>query len=458
MRLTIIQPCLGRRKGRPYIRTWQMEPLAPAVLAALTPRNIEVRFYDDRMEPVPYEEPTDLAALTVETFTAKRACQIASRYRAKGVPVVMGGFHPTLVPEEAARYAESVVIGEAEGVWPRLLADFRAGSLRRLYRGPQGPPLSKTPDRSIFAGKQYLPIRLVEWGRGCRFACEFCSIQACYGRTYRRRPIADVVEEVRGLRGALVFFVDDNLVCDPAAAKELLRALAPLRIQWVGQASLHAAQDEELLRLLRGSGCQGLLIGLETLDSAALDLMGKPFNKLAGGYDEALDRLRRHGIRLYGTFMLGYGRESPGSFQQVLDFALSRRFYLAAFNHLVPFPGTPLYRRLKEEKRLLYESWWLDPAYRYGMLPFSPEGLGPEEVAQGCLQARRSFFTIPSILRRAMDPEANLSGLRMGFSYFLINWMMRREVGERAGLPLGDEDFEGPILQAQEAEVLDGVH
>src|ERR1700690_110799 len=153
MRLTLVHPCIGRRRGQPYIRTWQMEPLAPATLAGMTPRGdgTVVKFYDDRTENIPYDEPTDLVAMSVETYTAKRSYQIASEYRRRGVPVVMGGFHPTLVPEEVSEYAESIVIGEAEKLWPEVLSDFRKGRLHRVYRQPTRPPLvGLRPDRSIF--------------------------------------------------------------------------------------------------------------------------------------------------------------------------------------------------------------------------------------------------------------------------------------------------------------------
>src|SRR5687768_15381715 len=142
MRLTLIHPCIGRRPGQPYIRTWQMEPLPPAVIAGLTPSGVDVRFYDDRMENIPFDESTDLVALSVETYTAKRSYQIASEYRRRGVPVVMGGFHPTLVPDEASEYAEAIVVGEAEGLWARVLEDAAARRLEPVYRQPRRPPLS----------------------------------------------------------------------------------------------------------------------------------------------------------------------------------------------------------------------------------------------------------------------------------------------------------------------------
>jgi radical SAM superfamily enzyme YgiQ (UPF0313 family) len=169
MRLTIIHPCVGRRAGdRSYVRTWQMEPLPAATLAGLTPKDVSIRFYDDRMEEIPYDEATDLVAISVETYTARRAYQIASSYRARGVPVVMGGFHPSLCPDEVAQHAEAVVIGEAEESWPRLLDDFRHGKLEKFYRSAARPSLVKMmPDRSIFLGKRYLSVGLVEAGRGC---------------------------------------------------------------------------------------------------------------------------------------------------------------------------------------------------------------------------------------------------------------------------------------------------
>ena len=167
MRITLIHPCIGRRTGEPYIRGWQMEPLAPAVLASLTPRDVEVKFYDDRMEPIPYDEPTDLVAISVETYTARRAYQIASEYRRRGVPVVMGGFHATLATDEVCEYAESVVVGEAENLWPQLISDFRDGHMQRVYRSDARPALDGIrPDRAIFQGKKYLPIGLVEAGWG----------------------------------------------------------------------------------------------------------------------------------------------------------------------------------------------------------------------------------------------------------------------------------------------------
>ncbi len=453
MKLTIIQPCMGRRSGQSYIRTWQMEPLAPAILTALTPDDVEISFHDDRMEAIPYDEPTDLVAITVETYTAKRSYQIASEYRKRGIPVVMGGFHATLVPDEVEKYAEAVVIGEAEGLWSRVIEDFRNNRLSRRYHNPSRPSLKgSTPDRSIFVGKNYLPVALVETGRGCPYPCEFCAIQTFFERTHRWRPVAEIIEELRRIDKPLVFFVDDNIVADPERARELLRALVPLKIKWVGQAGIAAAFDDELLGLLRHSGCQGLLIGLESLDQGTLEEMGKGFATSLGTYDAALANLRRHGIRLYVTFVFGYGNDTAESVEQAAVFAGVQRFFLTAFNHLTPFPGTPLYRRLEQEGRLLFDRWWLDPGYRYGMLPFTPSGISPVELEERCIEARRRFFGLRSVLRRGLDFRVNSSTLFMWFNFFVINILMRREVLQRKQYPLGDEGFEGPLLKVDEAK------
>lgn len=276
MRITLIHPCIGRRIGEPYIRGWQMEPLAPATLASLTPRDVEIKFYDDRMEPIPYDEPTDLVAISVETYTAKRAYQIASEYRRRGIPVVMGGFHATLATDEVRQYAESVVVGEAENLWPRLVSDFRSGRLQRVYRSDARPALDGIrPDRTIFQGKKYLPIGLVEAGRGCHLRCEFCAIQSFFSSTQTRRPAEDIIDEIRQMDKPFIFFVDDNFTSHTDRAKDLMRQLAPLKIKWVSQASIHAAHDEEFLRLAKESGCQGLLVGLESLNPDTLKRMSK---------------------------------------------------------------------------------------------------------------------------------------------------------------------------------------
>ena len=428
-----------------------MEPLPAATLAGLTPSGVDIRFYDDRMELIPYDEPTDLVAISVETYTARRAYQIASEYRRRRVPVVMGGFHASLCPDEVGRHAEAVVIGEAEDVWPRVIDDARHGRLAREYRAAARPSLGGLrPDRRIFRGKRYLPIGLVEAGRGCHFRCDFCAVQTMFGSTQTRRPADEVIAEVAALKDEkrMFFFVDDNITSNLGAAKEFFRELAPLGVRWVSQASINAAHDEEFLDLLVRSGCRGVLIGFESLDPEALRAMNKSFNTMRGGYERALANLRRAGLRLYGTFIFGYDTDSSASFTRAVDFAREHSFYIAAFNHLTPFPGTPLYRRLAEEGRLLYDAWWLDERYRYNMIPFTPTRMTPLELQRGCLEARRAFYAWSSIVRRGVDAVNRADGF-MFRNFFMINAMLRADTQQRDGYPLGDESWQGSLLPVQ---------
>jgi len=433
-----------------YVRSWRMEALSAALLAALLPEDVERRFYDDRFEPIPFDEPTDLVTISVETYTAKRSYQIASEYRRRGVPVVMGGFHATLCPDEVKEHCESIVIGEAEDVFPELIDDYRHGRPREIYRASERPDLSGAiPDRSIFAGKGYLPIKLVEFARGCRFQCEFCAVQSFFGATQTHRPVDEVVEEIRRLRTrfGMFFFIDDNLTSDIRAAKELMRALMPLNIRWVSQSSIVVAHDEEALELMRRSGCQGILVGFESLNPANLAQMNKTFNSARGGPEAALAKFRKHGIPVYGTFIFGYDTDVPETFQTTVEFATQQGLMLAAFNHITPFPGTPLYERMRSEGRLLFDPWWLDDDYRYNMVPFRPAGMSPEELASRCLAARRAFYSWGGIAKRTRASANRRTAWRL-LNFLAVNGMHHLDIETRSGLPLGDETWQGELLKA----------
>jgi radical SAM superfamily enzyme YgiQ (UPF0313 family) len=444
MRITFVRPNLG-----PMRSSDAMQPLVFALLSSLTPTRHARVLYDDRIEEIPVDEPTDLVAMTVETYTARRAYALAATYRERGVPVVMGGFHPTLCTEEVLHHADAVVVGDAESTWPRLLEDFENGRMERLYVDPGDGSLDGLRfDRSIFAGKRYLPLSLVQFQRGCRYACEFCSIRAFYGRSLRQRPPGEVLAEIDALGSRTVFFADDNLFSDRAAARTLLEGLCGRNVRWAAQLTIDATESEDDLDLLQRSGCAAVLIGFESLDPASLRQMRKSWNLHHGRYAACVDRLRRRGIMVYGTFVFGYDHDTPRSFEITLSFARDAGLFLANFNPLTPTPGTPLHLRLREEGRLLYEPWWLDPRFRYGSACFRPEGMTAEQLTSGVLRCRRSFYGLRSIAMRALDRHANARTPGNLSLYLLANLTSRREIGNKQGRRLGGETYEAHVGQA----------
>ena len=443
MKITLIYPNLGRHEDRGFRDRAAMEPLGLGVLAGLTPPDVEVVLHDDRVEDIPFDDPTDLVAITTQVFTARRVYEICRAYRERGVRVILGGVHPTLLPEEAATHADSILVGDAEGAWPEVVQDLKAGKLKSRYHGSPGVAQAGgiLPRWDLYRGKGYLPINLIQYGRGCRFACDFCAVSAYFHRRHHYRPVAEVVAEVRSRKKRLFFFVDDNIVSDHRAAKDLFRALIPLKIRWVSQASLDMLEDPELMELMMESGCLGHVVGFESVDTGSLQGMGKYQNLRTGfgRYAQAVDDLRACGLQTWAAFTLGHDHDTVDSLQETLDFATKSRFAFAAFNILMPYPGTPLYRRLQSEDRLLFGGrWWRDPDYRFNHAAFRPANMTPDELTRIGLDSRKSFNSVGSILRRAADPKTNLKTLRKLLTFSMYGPLFRREALKKQDLKLGE--------------------
>ncbi len=436
MRILFILPAIGKKNNKKYIGTWKMEPLTIATLKALTPNDIETIFYDDRIENINYDIQADIVAISVETYTSHRAYLIADKFRSKGLKVLMGGYHVKAVPEEAKEHADVLILGNAENVWNIVIEDLKNNNLKEKYIGK--PEFSdKLPDRSIFKNKKYLPISLIETGRGCPNNCEFCSIASYYENTYHARKIEQIIAEIKQTKPKMIFFVDDNICANKKHLKELCKALIPLKINWTSQATLTVAEDEELLELMAKSGCKNILIGFESMDERNLDQMNKSWNYKLGETDELIKRIHKAGISIYATFLFGFDFDNPQNFRRTIDFALKHKFFFAAFNHLLPFPDTKLYQRLKNTKRLLYDKWWLQENYNYGAIPYVPAQMSPENLRNFCAEARREFFSIKNIIKRGIAQFIRNKNLYLLLIFFSQNLNLRREVDEKLNLPVG---------------------
>jgi radical SAM superfamily enzyme YgiQ (UPF0313 family) len=441
MHVTFVKPTLGSvGDDERFIDEARMEPLSLAVLAGLTPPGVDCRLFDDRIDEIDYDEPTNLVAINVETFTARRAYEIAAEYRARGVPVVMGGMHATLIPDEVAEHADSVYTGDGEALWPQVVEDAHAGRLRPCYHGKLGvPQLGVKPRRDLYAGKSYLPVSLLQFGRGCVNHCEFCAVGEYFDHRNTTRPVQEVVDEIRAQSLRHLFFVDDNLIANPEAAKELLRALIPLKVRWVSQVSVDHTRDPELMRLFVESGCLGNVIGFESLVVENLQQMRKDPNLVAfDRYSEAVATLRNHRLQTWAAFALGNDHDTVESILATCEWGISNHFTFAAFNVLMPYPSTPFYERLQAEGRLLYDGrWWLHPDYRFNHAAFRPAQMTPDDLTEAAWACRRRWSSHSSIIRRALDPRTNLATPFRFATYVIYNPLFRREAFKRQSMRLG---------------------
>jgi radical SAM superfamily enzyme YgiQ (UPF0313 family) len=441
LRITFIKPNIGRMEHSLYVDEGRMEPLMLAVLAGMTPPDVECLLYDDRMEPIPFDEPTDLAAITVETYTARRAYEIAAEYRARGVPVILGGMHVTLLPEEAALHADSIFLGDAETVWAQVVADARRRKLEPRYQGPPGVgQIGRVlPRRDLFRGKGYLPITLMQFVRGCRFACRFCAVSQYFERKHYVRAIDDVLREIEAQDRKFIFFIDDNIASDQKALAEFCHALIPLRLHWVSQASLDVTRNAKLMKLLERAGNWGNVTGFESITPESLrETRKSPNIPRFTRYKEEVRILREHGMMSWAAFTLGYDHDTVDSIAATVDFALESRFTFAAYNILMPYPNTPLYHKLERDGRLLYGGkWWLHPRYRFNDAAFVPRQMTPEELTRACHAARVRYNTPLSLVRRFADVKTHLRSLaRMG-AYWYYALIFRKEVYKKHRMRFG---------------------
>jgi radical SAM superfamily enzyme YgiQ (UPF0313 family) len=409
MKIALISPKgpLYRHRGGIFRKSLRYQPLTLTTLAALVPPELDadVTLYDEGIEDVPAQLDADIIGMTVITGTSKRAYELARAYRAQGKAVVLGGPHVTLVPDEAATHADAIVVGYAEDTWPELLRDFARGALRREYRQALDFSLDRQMPfarRELFDGRRFLTQAVFEATRSCGHDCEFCVAPTAWGNKQFQKPVSWVVEDIRRVGQKRILFIDLNLVADKTYAKELFTALIPLKVRWFGLSTVLIAHDRELMELIARSGCRGLLIGLESVNTGSLRDAGKRFNSSVD-YRQLIADLHDLGIALQGCFVFGLDHDDHDVFDATAQFAIDTAIDLPRFAILTPFPGTPLHTRLADQNRILTRDWEL---YDGQHVVFQPQNMTPHELALGHERAWKSVYRYSAIARRLWRARA----------------------------------------------------
>jgi radical SAM superfamily enzyme YgiQ (UPF0313 family) len=379
-------------------RVLSFQQITMPYLAALVPPNWEVIHVDEAITPVDVTAAVDLVGITFHTPSAPHVYELAAQFRQRGVPVVLGGPHVTLLPDEAQQHADAIFIGEAEITWPQFLRDFENGQFQPRY-GPYAP---STLDDTPIARKDLYHRHDLTGGRlfatrGCSFRCDFCAIAVMYPHEVRKRPIQAVAAEYASFGGKVIIFWDDNLASDRQYAKALFQAITPYRKWWSSQVSIQAGEDDEFLALAAESGCKQLFIGLESVSQASMNEVHKGFNQVEK-YARVIERIHTHGIAVQTGIVFGFDHDTPAVFSETLDFLESVGVQNATFNILTPYPGTKLFQRLEAEGRILTRDW-----RKYNSradVVFQPRQMSAETLLEGYRHANRRFYSIQSIARR----------------------------------------------------------
>jgi radical SAM superfamily enzyme YgiQ (UPF0313 family) len=421
--------------------------LSLPTIAAYTPEHWHVELVDEAVQDIDFDHPCDVVGISIMTCYAPRAYEIAKEFRKRGRTVVLGGVHPTYCPDEALQYADAIVCGEAEDLWPQLVADYEAGTLQRTYRMTSFPTLEnyKSPRVELLSPDSYMTRQCSFTTRGCHFDCEFCSVSPFNGKTTRRRPVEEVVTELQnvqrwirselverlrdeplwkafllGLRirvgiedGSIVAFVDDLHNSNRAYCRELWTALKPLKIKWGCQSTLFLADDEEMVKLAAESGCVSVFVGMESLDEDCLDETNKPFNRVKK-FSQEIKMFHDYGIMVNPGIVFGFDNDDEAVFERAVEFLTKNQVELAYFNVLTPLPGTALFERYNSAGRIFDRDW---SKYDGKHVVFHPSRMTPEQLQEGFHWANHQFYSLPNIFQR-------LSGTKQRL---VARWEMNRE-------------------------------
>jgi len=390
--------------------------LALFILQGLTPKKHQVKIVEEEYMELDYDEECDVVAISCLTSNAFRGYRIADAFREKGKTVVMGGIHPSLLPDEALEHADAVVIGEAEGVWEKLLDDIENNRLQKRYHEPN-PDLDRyiPKDFSTLSKKRMYNLVPLQTSRGCPYDCDFCCVTDIFGKKIKHLPIEHVVRDIKESGGRNFIFLDDNIIGNRKYAKELFAALIPLKIRWIGQSSISFANDMEMMKLAKQSGCKGLFIGLESV----VESNNHQFTKLKSLEDtkKSIKKILRMGIMIQASVIFGFDDDTQETFGETIRFLRKNRVSIASINALTPYPGTLVFEKFKAAGRLLHEKWEF---YDHHTVVFQPKNMTPLELQIGKIKAKTAFSKLCSIAERI------LGNLRMPVYYIAANMGYRR--------------------------------
>ena len=398
MKILLISPAIDAKKRTN--KGLMMPQLALYILKGLTPSEHEVKVIEEEVEAIDLDEKCDLIGISSMTANAPRAYELALEFKKRGKTVIMGGVHPTILPDEALRYSDCVVIGEAEGVWEMLLKDFQNNNLKRRYNDPT-PDLGKyvPKDFSKIVKNKLFNLVPIMTTRGCPYNCDFCCVTNLFGKKIRHIPIENVVRDIRESDGKNFMFLDDNIIGHPKYAKELFKAIKPLKIKWVGQASVSLlVNDNELLQLATESGCKALFFGLESVSETQLKTMRKSITKIEN-LEKALKKIRKMHILFHASMIFGFDNDTKEIFDETVRFLIKNKVSTVSFNILTPYPGTKTYDDLKNSNRLITKDW---KYYDHNTVVFKPKNMTPYELQVGKTYARKKFYRTSSVLKRLL--------------------------------------------------------
>ena len=375
-----------------------MQQLALFIIEGLTPKKHQVKIVEEEYMHLNLDEECDLVGISCMTSNANRAYHLATEFKKRGKTVILGGVHPTILPDEALKYADSIVIGEAEGVWETLLEDFQNNRLQRSYH-------NATPDIKTYVPKNFSSLKSkrlfnvipIMTTRGCPYNCEFCCVTNLYGKQIRHVPIENVVRDIKESKSKNFMFLDDNIIGDTRYAKELFQAIKPLNISWVGQASISFVKDTELMKLAAESGCNALFFGLESVSKIQIMQMRKSIKDLSD-LEDAIQKIKKFKIIFHASMIFGFDNDTKEIFQETYDFLMKNKIGTVSFNILTPYPGTKVYDDFKAAGRLLTDDW---KYYDHNTVVFKPINMTPWELQKGKTEIKSKFYSLSSFIKRA---------------------------------------------------------